>query len=96
MAIESATVSSLPWPYTPPTTIDESTTNTGVRLYVCQLLCQYNEDLSAHEAWVIAGKLNGDGRAVLRADKEAWIRRLGDYGTMVYEEMESQKYVDVN
>ena len=94
MDTESARGSSPPSPHTPPETIDDSTTNHGVRLYVYGLLREHDEDLSEHDARELARKVYGDGQAVLWFRWEKWVKRLGEYGGIVDQEI--QKYVDMS
>ena len=82
--------------YTPPEAINQSTTNGEVRLFVYKLIRRCNEDLDERAAWDIARKVIGDGRMVLRFKKDHWIEQLGDWGDIIYEEIESQKYVDIS
>ena len=82
--------------YTPPEVINQSTTNGDVRLFVYKLVRQCDEDLDEYAAWDIARKVRGDGRVVLRFKRDKWIELLGDCGDIIYEEIESQKYVDVS
>ena len=74
--------------------LHDSTTDHGVRLYVYGLLRQYDEDLGEHDARELARKVKGDGQAVLWFRREEWVKGLGEYGGIVYQEV--QKYVDMS
>ena len=82
--------------YNPPKAIKQSTTNGDVRLFVYKLIRHCDKDLDERAAWDIARKVRGDGRVVLRFKKDKWIELLGDWGEIIDEEIESQKYVDVS
>ena len=59
------------------------------------MIRRYDDDLDECAAWEIARKAIGDGEAVLGMMKDEWIELLGDWGDIIYEEIESQKYVDM-
>lgn len=43
-----------------------------------------------------ANRVIGYGRVALRFNQEDWIRQLGEYGEMVYQEIQSLKYVEAS
>ena len=57
------------------------------QLFVYKLVRQCDEDLDERAAWDIARKVRGDGRVVLRFKKDKWIELLGDWGDIIYEEI---------
>ena len=76
--------------------INQHTPNSDVRLFVYNLVRRYDEDIDEHTAWAIARKVIGDGEAVLRFKKEKWVELLDGWGDLIYDKIESQKYVDVS
>ena len=81
--------------YTPPNNINQCTTNHDVKLFVYNLIRRYDNELDEYAAWEIARKAIGDGEVVLWLKKYEWIEILGDWGDIVYEEIKSQKYVNM-
>ena len=67
-----------------------------MRLFVYNLVRRYDEDIDEHAAWAIARKVKGDGEAVLRFKKGKWVELLDGWGDLIYDKIESQKYVDVS
>lgn len=82
--------------YTPPKAINQSSTNRDVKLFVYDFVRRYGDDLDERAAWEIARKAIGDGEAVLGLKKDEWIEIPGDWGDIIYEEIESQKYVNMS
>lgn len=58
---------------------------------------RYDDEVDDWAAWAIVRKVIADGEVVLRYKREEeWIELLDDWGKLIYESIDSQKYVDVN
>ena len=82
--------------HTPPKVINESATNLDVLLFVYNFIRGCDDDLDEYAAWEIARKAIGDGEAVLGFKRWEWIELLGDWGDIIYEEIQSHRYVDMD
>ena len=83
-----------PIPSVPPEFICVHTSNEDVKLWVYHCLRKMDSSLSDSEAWALARKVKGDGRAVLCYGKESWEKQLSEWGEVVYISLQqSQTYV---
>ena len=83
-----------PIPSAPPKIICVHTSNVDVRLWVYHRLRKMDSSLSDSEAWVLARRVKGDGRAVLCYGKDSWEKQLSEWGEVIYISLQqSQTYV---
>ena len=86
-----AIVVPFPSPSVPPAEIYPEASAIDVRLYVYKRLRDAEPGFNEETGWRCACKVVGNGRQVLEYSEEQWIRMLGIYGAMIFNDIEGTK-----
>lgn len=90
-------VTPFPSPSTAPDQIYPNSSAEEVRLYVYGKLREAQPGFNQETGWQCACRVVGSGRQVLQYSEEQWVRMLGEYGDIIFNEIENaKKYAKVS